>query len=97
MPKTGQPRSEAQKKADVQYVNKNRSKINICQKENFANISATFKKAEAAKIKEIFTEHGLKVADVIRAAAHFLQEGGTIAQGQEPIQDENNTAPNNLK
>lgn len=91
MPKAREQRTEAQKRADKRYSEKNKQN----QKENFANISATFKKAEAAKIKEIFTAHGLKVADVIRAAAHFLQEGGTIAQGQEPIQDENNITPNN--
>ena len=85
MPKAGERRTEAQKKADATYNEKNRKKINICQKENFANISATFKKAEAHEIKRIFTGAGIKTADAIRAAARYLLNGGTIQAGQEPI------------
>ena len=82
MPKAGEKRTEAQKKADKKYMEKYKDKI----KENFANVSATFKKAEAEAIRAIFTAHGIKTADALRAAAHYLQNGGTIQAGQEPIQ-----------
>lgn len=81
MPKAGEKRTEAQKRADARYMEKYKEKI----KENFANVSATFKKAEAEKIKEIFKSHGIKTADAIRAAAHFIQNGGTITPNQKPI------------
>ena len=85
MPKAGEKRTEAQKRADTMYNEKNRKKLNLCQKENFANISATFKKAEAEAIRATFTGAGIKTADAIRAAAHYLQNGGTIQAGQQPI------------
>lgn len=93
MPRAGEARTEAQKKADATYNEKNRKKINLCQKENFANVSATFKKAEAEAIRATFTEAGIKTADAIRAAAHYLRSGGTIAAGQEPITPTKSAAP----
>ena len=93
MPKAGEKRTEAQKKADATYNEKNRKKINLCQKEKFANISATFKKAEAEAIKLIFNGAGIKTADAIRAAAHYLQNGGTIQAGQQPITPTESATP----
>lgn len=81
MPTTKAKRTEAQKRADKAYREKNKKN----QLENFANVSATFKKAEAETIRAIFTAHGIKTADALRAAAHYLQNGGTIQAGQEPI------------
>ena len=81
MPKAGEKRTEAQKKADKKYMEKYKDII----KENFANVSATFKKAEANEIKRIFTGAGIKTADAIRAAAHYLRNGGKIQAGQDPI------------
>lgn len=81
MPKAGEKRTEAQKRADKKYMEKYKEKI----KENFANVSATFKKAEADTIRATFTGAGIKTADAIRAAARYLQNGGTIEAGQAPI------------
>lgn len=81
MPKTKAKRTEAQKRADEAYSEKNKKN----QLENFANVSATFKKAEAEYIRAIYTAHEIKPADAIRAAARYLLDGGTIQAKQEPI------------
>ena len=88
MPKAGEKRTEAQKKADKKYMEKYKDKI----KENFANVSATFKKAEAETIRARFTAHGIKTADALRFAVHFISNGGTIYPNQTPIAPEE-TAP----
>lgn len=86
---TDEERKERQKQAQQRYRAKTpkekREKLNKAQAENFANVSATFKKAEAESIRAIFTAHGIKTADAIRAAAHFIKNGGTIQAGQKPI------------
>lgn len=73
-------RTAAQKKADAKYKDKNKQN----QRENFANVSATFRRAEAENIRDTFTAHGIKTADAIRAAARYLLNGGTIT-AQAPL------------
>ena len=73
-------RTAAQKKADAKYKDKNKQN----QRENFANVSATFRRAEAQQIRDTFAAHGVKTADAIRAAARHLLNGGTIP-AQNPL------------
>ena len=71
-------RSAAQIKADKAYKEKNKAN----QRENFANISATFPKAEKEYIAQTFAAYSLKTSEVIRAAAERLTTDGETAAAQ---------------
>lgn len=81
MPKAGEKRTEAQKQADKRY----NEKVKEYKRETFATVGAMLKKEEAESIRTIYTAHGIKTADVLRASARYILQGGTIAAGQEPI------------
>lgn len=81
MPKANEKRTEAQKKADKRY----NEKVKEYKRETFATVGAMLKKEEAEQIRATFTGAGIKTADAIRAAARYLQNGGTIEAGQAPI------------
>ncbi|MCM1440233.1 MAG: hypothetical protein NC131_13685 [Roseburia sp.] len=79
MPKKSK-RSDAQKKADEKYSETNRRKNRENQKNNYANLAATFPKADKTKIQKLFKRHGVSVAEVLRAAAYVLQSSTTTAE-----------------
>ena len=82
MPRTKKPkRSEAQRRADKNYADKNRKN----QKENFKNIAATLPRAEAEYISAIFKAHGVKPSEIIRGAAAALRDGQPICTESEPL------------
>ena len=60
MPTTKAKRTEAQKKADANYKEKNKQN----QRENFANVSATFKKEEAEAIRTTFAGAGFPTMSI---------------------------------
>jgi len=74
-------RTAAQREADKRYSEKNKKN----QRENFKNISATFKKDEAERIAKIFKINGFKTAEIIRGAAAALLDGEPIRTQAEPL------------
>ena len=52
---------------------------------NFKNIAATFAKAEAERIAEIFRAHGVKPSEVLRGAAAALLDGEPIRTEAAPL------------
>ena len=68
-------RSDAQKKADKRYQERNKAN----QRENFKNISATIKRPKAEAIAATFKAHGVTVAEVVTAAAYTLDKDGQAA------------------
>ena len=74
-------RSEAQRRADEKY--KEKDKIN--HRENFKNIAATFRRDEAERIAEIFKAHGVKPSEVLRGAAAALLDGEPIRTESAPL------------
>ena len=81
------PLTEAQKRAKNKYNQKQsvKEKNAAKQKENFANIAATFSKVEKNYIAQIFAAHGLKPAEVIRGAAAALLDGEPIRTESAPL------------
>lgn len=55
------------------------------QKENYKNIGASFRRAEAVYIAEILAAHGVTPAQVIRGAAAALLDGEPIRTESEPL------------
>ena len=74
-------RSEAQRRADAAYKEKNKAN----QRENFKNIAATFRRDEAERIAEIFKAHGVKPSEVLRGAAAALLDGEPIRTEAAPL------------
>lgn len=83
-------RTEAQKKADAKYSEKNKTN----QRENYKNVSATFKRSEAEQIAAIFSAHGVKPAEVLRGAAFALMNGEQIPTRAEPLPNSDNSKEN---
>lgn len=55
------------------------------QKDNYKNIAASFTRAEALYIADIFTANGLKAAEILRGAAAALVDGQPIRTEREPL------------
>lgn len=83
------PLTEKQKKAKrKRYKNATaaqKSNYAKYQKDNYKNIAASFARAEALYIADIFTTRGIKPAEVIRGAAAALLDGQPIRTEREPL------------
>lgn len=90
MPKAGETRTKAQKQADKRY----NEKVKEYKRETFAMVGAMIKKEEAESIRAIFTAHGIKTVDALRASARYILNGGTIEAGQAPITADESQALN---
>ena len=55
------------------------------QKDNYKNIAASFTRAEAIYIADIFAANGLKPAEIIRGAAAALLDGQPIRTEAKPL------------
>lgn len=75
-------RSEAQKRADKAYSEKNRANNRANQRENFKNISATIKREKAERMAATYKAHGVTVAEIVTAAAYRLNMDGETAAAQ---------------
>ena len=73
-------RSKYRKKDEV------KTKYAKYQKENFKTIAASFKRSEAEYIAKIFTNNGIKPAEVLRGAALALLNGEPIRTTSEPLE-----------
>lgn len=78
---------ERQKKARKKYRDKKEVKTNYAkyQRENFKNIGASYKRAEALYIADIFKTHGVTPAEIMRGAAAALLDGEAIRTEREPL------------
>lgn len=87
---------DKQKKARETYRKKAEVKTAYAkyQKENYKNVSATFKRSEAGQIYAIFSAHGFKVAEVLRGAAFALMNGEQIPTRAEPLPNSKNGKEN---
>lgn len=74
------PLTESQKRAQAKYRLKESTKKKRAAyiKDKFGNIGAMFPKEEKNLIHEIFAEHGVKPAEIIRGAAIALINGETV-------------------
>lgn len=83
------PLTEKQKKAKrKRYKNATaaqKSNYAKYQKDNYKNIAASFARAEALYIADIYKAHGIKPAEVIRGAAAALLDGQPIRTEREPL------------
>ena len=87
---------DKQKKARETYRKKAEVKTAYAkyQKENYKNVSATFKRSEAVQIYAIFSAHGVKLAEVLRGAAFALMNGEQIPTRSEPLPSPDNSKEN---
>ena len=78
---------DKQKKARETYRKKAEVKTAYAkyQKENYKNVSATFKRSEAVQIYAIFSAHNVKPSEVLRGAAFALMNGEQIPTRSEPL------------
>ena len=75
-------RSEAQKRADKAYSEKNRANNRANQRENFKNISATIKREKAERMAATYKAHGVTVSEILHAAAERLTTDGETSAAQ---------------
>lgn len=89
-------RSEAQRRADERYAETNRIKNLANQKAKYANLAATFTKAEKERIQKTFKKHGLTVANALRIIEAMLNRGEPLPPIETPADTpaENDSAEN---
>lgn len=72
-------RSKYRKKTEV------KTKYAKYQKQNFKNIGASFKRAEALYIADTFKAYDITPAEILRGAAAALLDGQPIRTEREPL------------